>query len=46
MSVRRLLACAGMAVPNAVNLITRNLEEVLTREDLERLIASGTPLRH
>lgn len=46
MSVRRLLACAGMAVPNAVDLITRNLEEVLTREDLERLIASGTPLRH
>ena len=27
-------------------LIARNLEEVLTREDLERLVASGTPLRH
>src|SRR2546423_15273840 len=27
-------------------LIARNLEEVLTREDLERLFASGTPLRH
>jgi tyrosyl-tRNA synthetase len=26
--------------------ITRNLDEVLTREDLDRLIASGTPLRH
>jgi tyrosyl-tRNA synthetase len=29
-----------------VSLITRNLEEVLTREDLELLVASGTPLRH
>lgn len=28
------------------DLITRNLDEVLTREDLDRLIASGTPLRH
>ena len=27
-------------------LILRNLEEALTREDLERLISSGTPLRH
>src|SRR5438045_9447059 len=27
-------------------LIARNLDEVLTREDLERLVASGTPLRH
>ena len=26
--------------------IARNLEEVLTREDLEHLVASGTPLRH
>jgi tyrosyl-tRNA synthetase len=26
--------------------ITRNLDEVLTREDLDRLIATGTPLRH
>jgi len=31
---------------DAVDKITRNLEEVLTREDLERLVASGTPLRH
>ncbi len=31
---------------DAVQTITRNLEEVLTREDLERLVASGTPLRH
>ncbi len=31
---------------DAVHKITRNLEEVLTREDLERLVASGTPLRH
>ena len=29
-----------------VSTITRNLEEVLTREDLERLVAKGTPLRH
>jgi tyrosyl-tRNA synthetase len=28
------------------DLICRNLDEVLTREDLEKLIASGTPLRH
>src|SRR5262245_37138842 len=28
------------------DLICQNLEEVLTRDDLERLIASGTPLRH
>jgi tyrosyl-tRNA synthetase len=31
---------------NAVELITRNLEEVLTREDLQHLVDSGTPLRH
>ena len=31
---------------NPIDLITRNLDEVLTREDLERLVASGTPLRH
>jgi len=31
---------------NTVDLITRNLDEVLTREDLERLVATGTPLRH
>ena len=28
------------------NLITRNLEEVLTEEELKALINSGTPLRH
>ncbi|OGE64329.1 tyrosine--tRNA ligase [Candidatus Daviesbacteria bacterium RIFCSPLOWO2_02_FULL_36_7] len=28
------------------NLITRNLEEVLTQEELKSLIASGTPLKH
>ncbi len=31
---------------DAVELITRNLEEVLTREDLQHLVDSGTPLRH
>lgn len=31
---------------DAVSTITRNLEEVLTREDLERLVATNTPLRH
>ena len=31
---------------STVDLITRNLDEVLTREDLERLVATGTPLRH
>ncbi len=35
-----------MSASDAVEKITRNLEEVLTREDLERLVASGTPLRH
>jgi tyrosyl-tRNA synthetase len=29
-----------------VSLITRNLEEVLTRDDLERLVRTKTPLRH
>lgn len=29
-----------------IDKITRDLEEVLTREDLERLVATGTPLRH
>jgi len=33
-------------MPDAVSLITRNLEEVLTREDLERLVATRAPLRH
>jgi tyrosyl-tRNA synthetase len=33
-------------MPDAVATITRNLEEVLTREDLERLVATRTPLRH
>ncbi|MBI3103642.1 tyrosine--tRNA ligase [Candidatus Daviesbacteria bacterium] len=28
------------------NLITRNLEEVLTQEELKNLIESGTPLKH
>lgn len=28
------------------NLITKNLEEVLTKEELKSLIGSGTPLRH
>ncbi|MBI2019726.1 tyrosine--tRNA ligase, partial [Candidatus Daviesbacteria bacterium] len=28
------------------NLITRNLEETLTNEELKNLIASGTPLKH
>lgn len=29
-----------------VSLITRNTDEVLTREDLERLVATKTPLKH
>ena len=36
----------AVSTSHAVDLITRNLDEVLTREDLERLVASGTPLRH
>jgi tyrosyl-tRNA synthetase len=35
-----------MTASNAVKTITRNLEEVLTHDDLERLVESGTPLRH
>ncbi len=31
---------------DAVSLITRNLQDVLGREDLERLIATKTPLKH
>src|SRR5437867_11129966 len=34
------------SMSNTAETITRNLEEVLTREDLGRLIATGTPLRH
>ena len=33
-------------MPDTVSLITQNLEEILTREDLERLVATKTPLRH
>ncbi len=33
-------------MPTPIEMITRNLDEVLTREDLERLISTGTPLRH
>jgi len=33
-------------MPDTLQLITRNLDEVLVREDLERLIGSRTPLRH
>lgn len=29
-----------------IDTITRNLDEVLTRADLERLVLSGTPLKH
>lgn len=33
-------------MPDAVARITRNLDETLTREDLEHLVASGTPIKH
>jgi tyrosyl-tRNA synthetase len=33
-------------VPDTVQTIALNLDEVLTREDLEQLVASGTPLKH
>src|SRR4029078_11103878 len=33
-------------MPTPIDLITRNLDEVLTREDLAALLESGTPLRH
>jgi tyrosyl-tRNA synthetase len=33
-------------VTDRIDLITRNLEEVLTRDDLEHLLATNTPLRH
>lgn len=35
-----------MTEADIVKRITRNLDEVLTREDLQHLVASGTPLRH
>ena len=35
-----------MTAEEKFNLITRNLEEVLTEEELKSLIESGTPLRH
>ena len=35
-----------MDTQTKINLITRNLEETLTVEDLEELIKSGEPLRH
>jgi tyrosyl-tRNA synthetase len=33
-------------MPDKLALITRNLEEVLTRGDLAQLVETGTPLRH
>ncbi|MEX2226416.1 MAG: tyrosine--tRNA ligase [Dehalococcoidia bacterium] len=33
-------------MPDAASTISRNLDEVLTRDDLDRLVASGTPIRH
>ena len=35
-----------MTADEKFNLITRNLEEVLTEEELKSLIESGTPLKH
>ncbi len=35
-----------MTTEERIKLITRNLEEVLTEENLKELIESGTPLRH
>lgn len=35
-----------MTTDEKINLITRNLEETLTIEELKQLIESGTPLRH
>ncbi len=35
-----------MGTEEKLKLITRNLEEVLTEEELKKLIESGTPLRH
>jgi tyrosyl-tRNA synthetase len=33
-------------MPDPITTITRNLDEVLTRDDLRALLESGTPLRH
>jgi tyrosyl-tRNA synthetase len=33
-------------MPDRIDLITRNLEEVLTREDLAHLLDTNTPIRH
>jgi tyrosyl-tRNA synthetase len=35
-----------MSNEEKIELISRNLEEVLTHEELKRLVESGTPLRH
>ena len=35
-----------MTTDEKIKLITRNLEEVLTEEELRKLIESGTPLKH
>lgn len=35
-----------MTTAEKIKLLTRNLEEVLTEEELKSLIESGTPLRH
>src|SRR3989339_447227 len=35
-----------MTTDEKIKLITRNLEEVLTEEELKTLIDSGTPLKH
>ncbi len=35
-----------MTTEEKINLITRNLEETLTKEELKTLIESGQPLRH
>lgn len=35
-----------MTTDEKINLITRNLEETLTKEELKALIESGTPLKH
>src|SRR5216684_3712357 len=35
-----------MTIDEKIKLITRNLEETLTEEELRQLIDSGTPLKH